>query len=446
MQAWLAALAPWKRVVLIVALVSVVVHGSIGAYRRTQKIGDFDVHRAFGQRFLEHEYLYENAGCYNYMPISAMYYSPLALVSPSVGTLLRYAVAVVALAMTLVMLRRMVGHDHPAVSAKAFLIGTLTVVLGLHYVMRDLDDGGPHLILLAMLVGGIYCAWLGRDLLAAGWFGLAIALKMTPGLLLPFLVWKRRWRLAALSTAATCAWIVLPAVWMGPASWWRHQQEWNDVALSVFADDPEALRDDNELRVQNQTLKLLALRALVNYPEGHPLWLEHPAFVSPVDLDPELAGRLANLGLLLVTGTCAWLSRRGYASRQDPRWLLEMSGVLILMLLLSPVTWLQHVVFVLPALYLIVAQDQAIARLPRWGRIAMWAYIAMSLGLNREFLGRENYLLLLSYQMHTVCLLIVLAMLLILRPTAETNSIDTSFDEDREQPSSRKRIQPRAAA
>ena len=418
MQVWFFTLARWQRAVLIVALLSVIIHSSVCAYRRTQKIGDYDVHRVFGQRFLAHAHLYEHSWCYNYMPISAMYYAPLARFHPSVGTVLRYFVALLALAFTLYALQRMVAHNHPSVRPKAFLIGMLTIVLGLHYVIRDLDDGGPHLILLGMLVGGIYCAWLGRNLLAATWFGLAIALKMTPGLILPFLLWKRRWRLAALTTVATCAWIVLPALWMGPQSWWQHQNEWNRIAFSVFNDRPDLLRDKNELRVQNQSLERLVMRALVSYPAGHPLWLDHPGFASLLDLDLEKADQIADTCLLLAVGLCAWFARRRYCSPQDPNWLLEMSGVLILTLLLSPVTWLQHVVFILPALYLIVAQDQAIAKLPRGAAVAMWLFVFLSLGLNRELLGRDNYLLLLSYQMHTICMLIVLGVLLWTRPTA----------------------------
>ena len=51
-----------------------------------------------------------------------------------------------------------VGHDARARRAgsgrRALRHGAVTLALGAHYIIRDLDDAGPHLILLAMMVGG----------------------------------------------------------------------------------------------------------------------------------------------------------------------------------------------------------------------------------------------------------------------------------------------------
>jgi hypothetical protein len=287
-------------------------------------------------------------------------------------------------------------------------------------------DGGPNLILLAILVGGIYCAWRGRESLAGLWFGLAIALKMTPALFLPFMIWKRRWRLAAWTTVATLGWIALPAVFMGPANWWEHQNAWNQVALSVLLDSQDQLREGNEVRVQNQALKPALRRYLETYPPGHILRLNHPADRPILDLSPSLANRLANLGLLgLLAGFVVW-SRRPLRGYDDPAWLLESSGVLILVLLLSPLVWLQHVVFMLPAIYLIVAQDGAIRKLPRPAAVVIWLYIVLSLVLNRELLGLRNYLVLLSYHSHTLCMLLILGLLMALRPTVARADRDPS--------------------
>ncbi|MGH7207794.1 MAG: glycosyltransferase family 87 protein [Nitrospiraceae bacterium] len=152
------------------------------------------------------------------------------MVDPGVGFLLRYVVALGCLWLTLQMLDRMVWARREADASGRSAAAALTLVLASYYLLRDLDDGGPHLILLAIVVGGIYCVWKGREGLGAIWFGLTTALKVTPGLFLPFLLSKRQWRLAACTAAAIVGWIVLPAVWMGPASWWSHQQEWTRVA------------------------------------------------------------------------------------------------------------------------------------------------------------------------------------------------------------------------
>jgi alpha-1,2-mannosyltransferase len=316
------------------------------------------------------------------------------------------------------MLFRMVRKRCDAARWDPLAIAAVTAFLSFHYLLRDMLDGGPHLILLGMLVGGIYCAWQGRDKMAGLWFGLAIALKMTPGLFLPFMLWKRRWRLAAWTTLATLGWIALPAVFMGPANWWEHQKAWNQVALSVLLDSQDQTREGNEVRVQNQALKPALRRYLETYPPGHVLRLNHPADRPILDLSPALANRLANLGLLgLLAGFALW-SRHRLRGHDDPAWLLESSGVLILVLLLSPLVWLQHVVFMLPAICLIVAHDGAIHKLPRPAAVVIWLYIVLSLVLNRELLRVENYLVLLSYHSHTLCMLLILGLLMAFRPTA----------------------------
>jgi hypothetical protein len=111
--------------------------------------------------------------------------------------------------------------------------------------------------------------------------------------------------------------------------------------------------------------------------------------------------------------------RGPYRGRDDPGWLLECSAVLILALLLSPVTWTQHLVLVIPALYLIVTEGYAIRPLGVAASGAVAAYAVLALVLNREILGRNLSLLALSYSIHTLALLLVLAVVLLRRPTAD---------------------------
>ena len=204
---------------------------------------------------------------------------------------------------------------------------------------------------------------------------------------------------------------------MGPASWWRHQRQWNEVALSVLHDSADAGRDLNEQRVQNQALKPALLRYLVTYPPGHPLRLELAGYVDFLNWPPSTAERVAS-GMLLALGAIfCWCThgrvwRAGLRKRPETtRNLLgEMSGLLLLMLLFSPVTWLQHFVFALPAIFWIITEQQAAPRkLGLWG---MGLFAILALLMNRELLGRDTYLLLLGYHTHTLCLLLLFALVI----------------------------------
>ncbi len=410
---------PWVRRILIGAcLAIVIVQAAVIAHRRETRIGDYDISREMGRRFLAGEHLYGGGLHYPYTPSAALSFAPLALLPPGLGLAMRYAAAVGGLWLTLRLLRTMVGRRRRLDAATALSVEIITLVLGAQYILRDLDDGGPHLLLLTIVVGGVYCLSRGRQLLGAVWLGLVTVLKAPVGLLLPFLLWKRQWRPAGFAVAAALVWTVLPMAWMGPASWWSHEVEWARTALQSALGNPTPGVRASEQRVQNQSLTVAARRYLESYPEGHPLRISHPAYVAFLDLDPA-AARRAGAGIVgVLVLACAWLMRRPYRGADDPGWLLECSAVLILALLLSPVTWLQHLVFVVPALYLIAAEGCG-RTLGAPALAAMGLYAVPALLLNREVLGKDLSLLILSYHVHTLALLLVLAVVLLRRPTAD---------------------------
>jgi hypothetical protein len=412
MLEYLRNLSRWKKSVLAIGVLVAVAQMAVIAERRTRQFNDLDVQREFGRRLLAREPIYEGDLCFNYMPVSALYYAPMAIVPSPVASVLRSLVALVCLGFTLHWMAKMIAPFCRPGAFDAFTIGALAVLLTSHYILRDLDDGGPHLIYLAMVVGGVYCVWQGRQKWGAAWFGLAIALKMTPGLLVPFFCWKRQWRLAAYTSVATAAWIVSPALWMGPSAWFDAQQQWNRIAFSVFTGAESHVRDENEMRVQNQALKPAILRYLEAYPAGHPLKLDHAWDVPLLKLDEKTASRIATFVMVGLLGGVAWWSRKRYTDARDPRWLIEIAAVLQLVLLFSPLTWLQHVAMILPAVYLVVARDRGVLPLGRSAKAAIWVFAILSLALNRELLGKQNYLLLLSLHSHTLCQLIVLGLLM----------------------------------
>ncbi len=207
--------------------------------------------------------------------------------------------------------------------------------------------------------------------------------------------------------------------WMGPASWWSHQEEWTRTALQSVLGNPRPGVRESEQRVQNQSLKLALTRFLVAYPDGHPLRVAHPAYLSVGHLDPQVADWVVKGGVLAFLIGCAWLMRRRYRGPDDPTWLLECSAVLILALLLSPVTWTQHLVLIIPALYLVMVEGQAIRPLGSLVSAGMWVYVVLALVLNRDIVGKDLSLVLLSYHIHTLALLLVLAIILLRRPTAD---------------------------
>lgn len=406
MTRWRAR-APAQRWLLGLGAAVVAVQAIVIAHRRLTHLGDFDVSREFGRRFLAGEPLYAGGLHYPYMPTAALYFAPLAWLPPGLGLALRYVLALGCLWLTLRLLHAMVRARRPALAAERLALATLTLLFASHYVLRDLDDGGPHLILLAMVVGGIFCVWRGRTGAGALWFGLAAALKAPNALFLPFFVWKRQWRLAVLSTAALVAFTLVPLAWMGPAPWWNQQREWLHMAIASARGQASGGARESEERVQNQAMR--------------PVLARYIGASSPTtgglggDADVGAAARRDWIVPMLAVGAvlacCAWWTRRPFAEPDDDAWLRETSAVLILSVLLAPVAWLQHLVVAIPALYLIAATQRSAPGLGAPASAAMATYFVLAVLLNREVLGREWSLALLAYGTHALCMLIVLAVL-----------------------------------
>jgi alpha-1,2-mannosyltransferase len=388
----LERLRPYWPIGLAIALAAHVVAVML---RRATHAGDFDISREFGRRLLAGEALYAGGLHYPYMPVAGLWFAPLAMLPAWLGFALRYAVALAALWLVM----RWLAALAEVAAARRGVVAAVTLALAAHYLLRDLDDGGPHLVLLALVVGGLIVAQRGRAVGAAALFGLAAALKAPNALLLPFLLWKRQSRLAALSTVALGLWIALPAAVMGPRVWWEHQRLWVDTALASAAGAPQPAPRASEARVQNQSLRrVLAART-----------------------DPSGQLGFAVAAAALLAALMWWTRRPDPLPGDAPRWLAELAAVLLAALLLSPVTWVQHAVLVLPALYLVVARADA-ARWPAPAVAGLALFAVLALLLNRELLGRDRYLELLAAGLHTGAVLLLLGMVMATAPRSGCGS------------------------
>ncbi len=401
------------RLIKVGLVIAAMVHGYIISFGRSFHFRDIDIHREIGRRFLTGEYLYANDYCYMYLPTTGIYFAPLLLLERNPSLALRYAVAIGCLVLTTMLFHRMLAGASDSTNWSRLLVGVGAGLLTLQFILNDLDDGGPHLILLGILTGGLYAIWIGKDRIGAALIGLGIVLKITPALFVLLFLWKRQWRLAWYTVLATVLWIILPILYMGPTSWWDHHLEWTNNAVLSVLDRQQEGRQENELQKANLSLRHTMLRYLITYPKTHRLRQVDRAYEPVLDLPAPVANAIVGLAALGLLVLFARSSGRTFQGPGDPSWARDCAGTLMLALFLSPITWDQHLVWMIPAAAVVVAAAaRLVGGLGLMGYAMLAVYILLTIVLNYEVVGSARWEALKSYHHLGIAMLILYGLLL----------------------------------
>jgi alpha-1,2-mannosyltransferase len=249
---------------------------------------------------------------FTYPPFAAVAMLPMALVGLHTAIALALLLNLGALA---VVLRILVG---PAWRRHGWYGCALGVcLLALFEPLRDtFSFGQVNLLLLALVLTDGWLLKTGRGRWAGAGIGLAAAVKLTPAVFIGLLLLARRWRAAAVATAVAVGATALAAVVAPGASrfYWT-----------------EAMWDTSRVGrldyVSNQSLQGILARL------GEP---DRPVWAAAV---------------LLVLCVWAVRTRRAVAAGD---WMTAFAVTGLTACLVSPITWVHHLVWLLPALAVLV--------------------------------------------------------------------------------------------
>src|SRR5262249_28466914 len=149
------------------------------------------------------------------------------------------------------------------------------------------------------------------------------------------------------------AWNLAPVLYLGWDTTLDCHRNWLEFSHRCMTIADPSLNPLEPPRHLNQGLAHAVARYVQNYPPGHPLALNHLWFVQFGNLEPHLAKRAVQAVLLLLAGVLAWRFRRPLRTEPDTGDLAhEWAAVTLLCALLSPLCWLQHLVLIIPCVFL----------------------------------------------------------------------------------------------
>jgi alpha-1,2-mannosyltransferase len=275
-------------------------------------------------------------------PAFLMLFWPWTLLPEELGRAAWIGLEILAVAGTLVAVYRGLGRPTPA---EALVAASLVVLFP---PLRDSFQEGQVGVFMGLAMALTLLAHQrGRPGLGGAALGAAIAVKLTPVLLLAYFVYRRDWRLCLTAAVTTTVLSAVTLVW-GWASYWP-----TFVSAVVGSSNGTA-------NVLNQSLNGVLLRAL----------------------HPDLNGLpIASLGVgfrtvwlvtqLLVLGVLAAFVTRGGSKTPEREW-IEVSCLLLLLPLVSPFAWDHHfaqATLAVPVAVFLVSRH----------RLAFWAGAALAL-------------------------------------------------------------------
>ncbi len=165
--------------------------------------------------------------------------------------------------------------------------------------------------------------------------------------------------------AALAVFTLAPMILMGPRGYDKAASNWVRGVIHGVSDPDPSRGVLGEEKVTNISLRPALARYLMHLPYGHlgrPETSDIPGkthqppsryYVDFLDLKPATAGLVVNGVMIMMVLAIAWRFRHPPSARDDPAIVWECAAVSLLILLISPITWKQHCVGVLPALYLV---------------------------------------------------------------------------------------------
>jgi len=350
------------------------------APKAINKMPDFEVYWTAAVRARAGEALYRSEdGHYQfkYLPAFAVLAIPVGLVPLETAKTLWFAGSIALLGVAIALSIALLPHQ---VKPRWLLAAIVVLAMGKFYG-HELVLGQVNLLFTVVVLLALHSVTAGREPLAGLLFAVAVVVKPYALLFGPWLVARRRFPAIAAFLVALLAVLALPVLFYGAGGTVAlHLDWWHTVAESTA---PNLTNADN-----------------VSIAGMYSKWFG----------DTTLVRLLVIATSLLLLAAAAFAFVRGRGLRQPH--VLEGALLLTLVPLLSPQGWDYVFLVSTPAIALLANYEE---RLPPPLRVLSAAAILI-VGLSLyDVMGRANYAMFMSMSIITICFLIIVSALTVLR-------------------------------
>jgi hypothetical protein len=362
---------------IVVSAVAIVLLGVVF----TRNLIDFPVYYAAGRSLISGradlyspDFALGSVMDYRYPPFFLIILYPLWLVPYSAAAYIWFTISAIEVACAVLIVIR----TFPALRKTKTLALLVVLAVAQHFVMV-LHYGNAHLLVVALMFGSFYCVLWKKDLAGGLLMALAITIKVTPVLLLPYFVLKRRWKLLLAVGVFLVVLNLVPSAYFGfrannelLATWYRHV-----VTSQEFHEDNGPIN----LSIKGQLRRYLSA---VDYSQRVNGDVKYPAINLASLSREQIVGSWATISAGLFAGVLLLIWRyptnpHGVVPQSDlgrRRLAHEFSLMVCLMLLVGPLT--SKIYFIALLWPVACLASLAIDSNAREGRVAMRALIVVA--------------------------------------------------------------------
>ena len=241
MSGWFCRDSKMKNPIRILLIVAGAIAIGLLGFLFIRNLIDFPVYYSAGQSLISGrsdlyspDFALGRVMDYRYPPFFLIALTPLWLLPYSLAAYIWYVLSVFEIIGCVLIVIRV----FPSLRG-SWILG-LAVTLGLaQYFVMAIHYGNAHLLATFVLFASLYYVLQGKDLAAAALMAMAITIKLTAVLLLPYLVFKRRWKLLGSLCVFLLVFNIAPSIYFGfrgnnelLRSWYKHV-----VASQEFHED-----------------------------------------------------------------------------------------------------------------------------------------------------------------------------------------------------------------
>ncbi len=354
--------------------------------------------------------LYEPTGLHRPYPVTfAMFFAPMSYLPLKLLRLLWYLMQILLLLLAAFIADRLASEWFPAWPRYRWAMLGLTLLWTTRFLQRDFSGGQVNLLTFMLCLVTIYLIHRGHGFAAGAPLGLALMIKLTPLLLVAYLFYRRLWRPALAALTIGIALFALPYLFLGAPVYHANTAYWHKGVQTMNQPDLH----ENRYSVMivpfswgNQSLRYAIFRYVTTYPQSRadrPAW----GYIDFANLSPKRAQRVIKVILfLLLLGIALIFGLRAPDTRTLP-FFVECAIVLVLMLVLSPITWKAHFVYLMLGFFLMITYGACQQSRTPWRYLL--PFFVLCVAVNRSTLGEVGEDLHQAYYINTLGLLIVLA-------------------------------------